>query len=105
MGVAAYNRGSALISRQISNNRRPVEFEMMDELNALPKYEDAGLPFGPVRLESSHGGWWIVCPDTGFGFWYKTLREAVRRWRITIIGYDGSGWYAVPSSQQCIRQR
>lgn len=59
--------------------KRPVEFEIMDHLNALAKFNDAGTPFGPVRFVEGNGGFWIECPKTGFGWWYTTLREAVRR--------------------------
>lgn len=96
MGVAAYNRGSLAIRRQLEAQSRPVEFEIMDVLNALPKYPDAGTPNGPVRLAFSHKGWWIVCPKTGFGYWYKTLHEAVKRWKIAVIGKEHQEWLAVP---------
>ncbi len=100
MGVAAYNRGSALIRQQIADEARPIEFEMMDRLNALPKYDEAIPPRGPsetVRFGEGHGGWWIHCPKTGFGYWYKTLSEAVRRWDVTIIGHDNGEWVAIPN--------
>lgn len=96
MGAAAYNRGSAAISAQIDAEKRPVEFEIMDNLNALAKFKDAGTPFGPVRLVEGNGGFWIECPATGFGWWYTTLREAVRRWRVTIVGFDNGVWIAEP---------
>lgn len=87
MSAAAYNRGSRVVARQIADGDRPKEFEMMDELNGLPKYPDAGLPFGPIHFVFSHGLWWAACPTTGFGYTYPTLREAVRRWRVQITAY------------------
>lgn len=101
MGAGAYNRGSKAIREQINNDypMRPVEFEMMDRLNGLPKYEDAGTPFGPVEIvHDNRGLWWVECPKTGFGFWYKTLFEAVKRWNIRIVAYNGA-WLAVPAAQ------
>jgi len=99
MGVAAYNRGSACISRQMQAERRPQEFDVMDTLNILEKYEDAGIPSGQVRLEYSHKVWWVFCPKTGFGFHYKSIHEAVRRWHISIIGCDENGWDAIPTPE------
>lgn len=97
MGAAAYQRGSALISKQFAADRRAPEFVLMDELNALEKFPDAGRPFGPVTFSFSHGGWWAMCPTTGFGYWYRTLREAVRRWHVEIVGYDNGDWLAEPN--------
>ena len=95
MGVAAYNRGSNAISQQISAESRPVEFEMMDNLNALPKYEDAGTPLAPIHFVYDPRGFWSAeCPITGYGFWYKSLYEAVRRWNVNIIGWDNGIWLA-----------
>lgn len=96
MGAAAYNRGSAALRRQIDAEQRPVEFEIIERLNALPKYEDAGKPFGPIHFESGNKGFWALCPRTGFGFWYRTLPEAIRRWRVLIVAFDCGIWIAQP---------
>lgn len=98
MRIAAYNRGSAAIIRQIDAEKRPVELEIMERLNALPKYHDAGKPFGPIQFvhDPVHGGFWAQCPVTGYGFWYRTLPEAVRRWRVTIHTYNNAVWQAEP---------
>ena len=95
MGAAAEHRGNAAIRRAIEAEKRPVEFEIMDRLNSLEKYPDAGTPFTPVRIGEGHGGFWIYCPKTGFGYWYKTLAACMRRWRVTITGFDGE-WIAEP---------
>jgi len=94
MGVAAYNRGSACIRKSISAGRRPVEFEFIEELNSLPKYEDAGNPLGDINFVFSRGVWWAECPLTGFGYFYKTLREAVKRWKVVITGFNGTFYTA-----------
>ncbi len=94
MGIAAYNRGSLAISRQIDTEARPVEFEMMERLNALPKYRDAGKPFGPIQFVFANGGFWAQCPITGYGFWYRTLTEAVQRWRVQIVAFENGVWLA-----------
>ena len=97
MGIAAYNRGNKLITRQIEADRRPVEFEKMDMLNALPKYPKAPTPFGPVIFVFSHGVWWAECPVTGFGYCYPALTNAVRSWNVTITEYNNGTWRAVPN--------
>jgi hypothetical protein len=97
MGVAAYNRGTAVIAAQIAANDRAPEFQMMDALNALEKFSDAGCPFGPINFVPGRNGFWAECPSTGFGYWYPSLREAVRRWNVSVTSYDGSAWGAVPN--------
>jgi len=97
MGIAAYNRGSTALSREIDADQRPVEFEIMERLNALPKYADAGKPFGPIDFRESNGIWWALDPAegfAGFGFWYTSLHEAVRRWRVQIVAFDNGVWKA-----------
>lgn len=98
MGIAAYNRGTAALRREIDSESHPVEFEILERLNALPKYADAGKPFGPIQFvaDSVRGGFWAQCPVTGFGFWYRTLPEAIRRWRVEIIAFDCGKWIAAP---------
>lgn len=100
MGVASYNRGSNAIKAQIDNELRPVEFEVMDNLNALQKYPDAGKPFGPINFSSDviRGGFWAECPKSGYGFYYPTLKEAVRRWRVQIIALNHGVWTGMPTA-------
>lgn len=88
MGIAAYNRGTKRIQADIDTTQRPREFVMMDMLNAIPKLEKAPKPFGPIHFVFSHGGWWAECPVTGFGYHYRTLREAVRSFRVVISRCD-----------------
>lgn len=97
MGIAAYNRGSKALSERISMDSRPREFVMMDILNGLKKYEDAGTPFGPLHFVMSHGGCFAECPLTGFGYFYPTLFEAVKRWRVNITEYRNGVWIAAVS--------
>jgi len=101
MGVAAYNRGSRLVREQIDRERRPVEFELMEELNAIQRHPKAKAPFAPIVFVPGNGGWWAQCPTTGFGYWYRTLREAVKWWKVDITGYDSRSqeWTAVPREE------
>lgn len=96
MGIAQVHRGDAAISRQIDDNRRPVEFEIMDRLNEIEKAQDALRPFGPIVFVEGSGGYWAECQTTGYGYWYANLRTAVANWRVIIIGYEHGQWRAVP---------
>ena len=102
MGAAAEHRGNALIRKQIAAQDRPAEFAMMDDLNALPKHEGAGTPFADIHFIHGHGGWWAECPTTGYGYWYATLREAIRRWRVEVYGYENTRWIARPIPNETI---
>lgn len=97
MGIAAYNRGSAALARKIDADMRPIEFEVMERLNALPKYQDAGRPFGPIQFVYDYRGFWVAelsVKKHGFGFFYPTLNEAVQRWRVQIVAFDNGIWKA-----------
>jgi hypothetical protein len=100
MGAAAYNRGSQAISEEISRNyEQKREFSFMDHLNSLPKLPGAPKPFGPINFVSSHSGWWAQCPVTGFGYFYKTLREAVQSFSVDVVGYEDDMWKAIPRAK------
>jgi hypothetical protein len=62
----------------------------MEQLNSLPKRAGAPKPFGPIHFAYGHGGVWAECPETGFGYWYATLREAVRSFQVHITAYDAT---------------
>lgn len=98
MSNAAYDRGSMCIRNQAAQDARPAIFAMMDDYNAMPKHEPAAAPFLPVAITPGHGGFWLYDPRTSYGFWYRTLAEAVRSWRIDLTGYDASTqtWTAIP---------
>lgn len=96
MGVAAYNRGTEVIRRAIAEGDRPVEFQMMDRLNTMPRQSGAPTPFGPIHFISGRGGWFAECPVTGFGYWYKTLIQAVSAWRVDVVAYRNGVWIAQP---------
>lgn len=100
MGVAAYNRGSHAIRQSISRDERPPEFLMMDRLNELDKYQDAGVAPGELVFTHSRGVWWVNVADRsdGFGYWYRSLHEAVKRWKVEIYGYRNGAWFARPKS-------
>ena len=102
MGIAAYNRGSKAIRDQISReSHRSPEFEVMEIANSLDKYPDAGKPFADIEFAFSHGGCWATCPRTGFGFWYPTLYEAVRRWHVRLTGFRDGVFTAERTVRPC----
>lgn len=98
MGIAAYNRGSKVIRDDIAKNDRHSDLQLIDYLNGLQKYEDAGKPFGPVEIQEGRGGFWVYCPISGYGYLYKTIHELMRRWRIRITALDEIKriWYCEP---------
>jgi len=106
MGSAAYRRGSTLIRNQLTREQRDPLFVLMDDLNALPKYPGAATPFTLVTFQRDPhqaGIWWILGQDgwRGRGFWYTSLREAVRNWDVTLTSYDATTnvWGAVPNTR------
>lgn len=89
------------MSRQIDSEDRPFELLLMDHLNQLPKYEAAGKAPSPITLSFSanHKVWWLELESkgsSGYGYCYQSLREAVRRWNIEIVGWDNGTWRGIP---------
>lgn len=87
---------------------------MIEELNRLPKYPDASCPFGrrPLRIlyDAPHRIWWLQDAEkghAGYGWWYTSLRELMRRWEIVITGYDTTTriFTAVPDPQPMTDER
>ena len=98
MGVAAYNRGSSVISQQVSRDyqARDPAFDMMDRMNAVPKVRDfigriAKLPKGKALIQHSRGVWWLMDPDhpyDGWSWYYPTLPDLMSQWDIALCGYN-----------------
>lgn len=114
MGIAAYNRGSQVIAKQINRDypKKNVAFEIMDRINALPKFKHGTLsreildskivPFSDkvtIFYDKQQNVWWILDPVKlfdGFGYFYKSLEDLIRSWDIYLTGYDETlnHWYA-----------
>jgi hypothetical protein len=91
MSIKAYNRGSQAIANQMRQNDRPVEFEIMDNLNAIPKRNDARWIMQTAKIIRGNSGFWITgSSPVSFGFWHKRLRDLMASWRITVTGYDAT---------------
>lgn len=100
MGAAAEHRGNRLIRDQLNAEQRDPIFQFMEDVNAQPKYPDAGYYPHPVTLSPGNGGWWAE-PEgfkAPYGYWYPSVREAVRRWRMELVAYDAPSatWRALP---------
>ena len=110
MGAAAEHRGNNLIRRQLSAQQRPAALEIMESLNAVEKTPDCGRPFGPlcIRYDAEKSLFFLMDAkhqEAGFSVWYSSLRELMRRWDITITGYDATRdiWSAVPRTPPTVR--
>lgn len=99
MGAKAERRCKAVAIVIGSDAARPTEFERMDSLNTLEKYPGAGTPYKPIKFawDECHKAWWALDQEkgwNGYGYPYKTLRDAVRRWDVDIVGYKDGEWLA-----------
>ena len=97
MGSAALHRGNKCIREQLCADATKREFEFMDMLNSLAKYPDASNPPVPIKFAWDGRMWWAVAQKRGFsgyGYWYTSLHEAVRRWNVSITGYVRGEWIA-----------
>lgn len=95
MGAAAENRYRTVVRRQADAAAPSLNDLFIADLNALPKLSGAPAPFGDIVFVNSHGGWWAECPITGFGYFYKSLREAVSSFLVTVV-IDGGRLVGVP---------
>jgi hypothetical protein len=96
MSAAAEHRYQAFAAREADDKCPSANAIFLADLNALPKTDNAGRPFGDIVFVQSHGGWFAECPTTGYGFWYRTLREAVRSWRVAVF-FDGGKLIGQPA--------
>jgi hypothetical protein len=96
MGVAAYNRGSALLAREIREEYiggRGKDWEVFEDLTGL----SASLPGGDfgaesgIRLDSAGRFWLMNRLDDGWGEYgvpYSNLREIAKSWRLWFVGWS-----------------
>lgn len=96
MSARSENRYKAFARREADAKMPDHIAILVADLNAQKKNEGARAPFMDAVLKQGHGGWWMECPITGYGFWYKTIRAAVRAWRVTVY-WDGSNFCCIPS--------
>lgn len=91
MGIAAYNRGSrALIASLDAAMSSPI-VQLAGDLNVMRCAPGACVPFDTdevLTLSRGHGGWWLSCNITGFGYWDKTPWKLMRRFAVRIVGIN-----------------
>jgi hypothetical protein len=85
VSARAENRYRAFAARQATATVPSHNEVVVRDLNELEKDPGAVRPFGDIVFVPGNKGWWAQCPVTGFGFWYPTLREAVRSWRVAVF--------------------
>ena len=95
MGVAAYNRGSSVISKgQEGRTSRPTAFEIIDRMNALPKSQDAScllVESALIQVDPHHSVTWLMDADGPFGKFslhYRSMSVLMRSWNIALVDYD-----------------
>lgn len=103
MGAAAENRYVRFAAQQADMCAPSHNEALLADLNAIPKRDGASTPFDDIHFIQSHGGWFAECPTTGFGYWYRTLREAVASWRVAIF-LDGGVLVGQPLAAQGSQQ-
>ena len=88
MGVAAYNRGTMKIARDLQCDRRH-EFEIMERLDSYPKGERWLVCRTVIRI-SERGKWWLMNrEDRGWGecgIRYDSAKELFADWNIVVVG-------------------
>lgn len=87
MGIAAELRYVKFAANQVPTVS--ANQHLLDDLNAIPKKEGAMAPFGDILFLKHRENWVAECPVSGFGFFYKTLRDAVSSWRVVIFLDNG----------------
>ena len=101
MGIAAYNRGSRNITRQIDAARPSAAALLYDELSAISASVATITGFCPtvVRQGPGPGEWSIMSrKDRGWGeysYTFNSLRALFRVWRLVVTGdgRDQHSWY------------
>lgn len=102
MGIAAYNRGCAAVSRSIRADHHTDEeslkvrnmIEIIDRLNTLPR-GTSRLYQPTVIRRGSKGDWWIMDhPEKGwgsYGYVYMTLAALLAEWNVWVTGCGQDG--------------
>lgn len=90
MGIAAYNRGTAVLRRQIDASLPSSEEILLHDLNAVRK---GGIVlFGPTVIRRAEDGlWWVMNhPEKGwasYGRYYPTLWAIAREYAFDFLGF------------------
>lgn len=107
MGIAAYNRGTAALRRDISAQLPDHNSVVVRSINALPR--GTAVLFQPtvIRLLPTGRTWCLMNrKDRGFAsscFEYGTLRELFAKWDCYVTGFgrdEHSFFYEVSPSEE-----
>lgn len=89
MGIAAYNRGTKLVSQQIDANLPEHNSIVVKALNKLPR--GTGRIFQRTVIRRCGSSWYIMNGKEGgfarFSYEYKSLRALFAVWSCYIVGY------------------
>jgi hypothetical protein len=97
MGIAAYNRGTEVFSRQIYANLPDHNDVAIRDLNTMPRGTNEVFGKTVVRRLGSR---WILMnrKEGGFssrGYEYRTLGDLFAAWNVYVVGYgnDAHSFY------------
>jgi hypothetical protein len=92
MGVAAYNRGSAVISRRITDEEPSHLARLLADLTRHSEQNDGVVGFAPtvVRFGPAEGEVSIMNRQAGGwgarSYTYRSLWHLARRWGVAFVG-------------------
>ena len=90
MGIAAYNRGTAAIRRDIDRTQRPALFALLDSLTEYSRRHATAEFLSPtvVRLDERGHAWLMNRKDRGwaeYGVCYKSVWALARHWKLIFV--------------------
>jgi hypothetical protein len=92
MGIAAYNRGTAALRREIDARFPALESLHLDDLTAVSRASATVDVFQATVIRRDDRGWWWIMnnPDHGwasYGYRYKILWKIARKFRLRFVGF------------------
>lgn len=93
MGIAAYNRGSAALSRRLDAEQRPATLRFMADVSAFSAEHGRIVPLAPtvIRFAPDRAGVSIMNKQAGgwasYAYNYPSIWSLAKAWRITLTGF------------------
>lgn len=88
MGIAAYNRGSAVLRREIDGRMPDLNMEVLRRLNTYPR--GTSRLFQKTVVRSLNGRWILMNrKESGFasfGYEYASLAALFAEWNVFVTG-------------------
>jgi len=94
MGIAAYNRGSALLARRIDEEQPSHLARLLSDLSAYSAKENGVELLGPTVVRFGPADGEVSIMDRQDGGWrayahtYRSLWHLARRWRVAFVGVE-----------------